>query len=189
MRRRRIPELQGERRRVTCASISSASIRSCSRWSRNMTDDDIWRLNRGGHDPHKVYAAYAAAVKHKGQPTVILAKTDQGLRHGRGRRGPEHHAPAEEDGHDVDHGVPRPLHMSRSRTTSSTTCRSIRPPDDAPEMQYLHEPRASAGRLAAGAPAQARRRCEVPRARGVRGAAQGHATAARSRRRWRSCAF
>ena len=40
-----------------------------------MTDEDIWRLNRGGHDPHKTYAAYAAAVKHKGQPTVILAKT------------------------------------------------------------------------------------------------------------------
>ncbi len=44
----------------------------------NMTDDDIWRLNRGGHDPHKIYAAYAAAVKHAGQPTVILAKTIKG---------------------------------------------------------------------------------------------------------------
>ncbi|GJL72058.1 MAG: pyruvate dehydrogenase E1 component [Nitrosomonas sp.] len=44
----------------------------------NMSDDDIWRLNRGGHDPHKVYAAYAAAIKHTGQPTVILAKTIKG---------------------------------------------------------------------------------------------------------------
>ncbi len=43
-----------------------------------MTDDDIWRLNRGGHDPHKMYAAYAAATKHVGQPTVILAKTIKG---------------------------------------------------------------------------------------------------------------
>ena len=43
-----------------------------------MSDDDIWRLNRGGHDPHKVYAAYAAAMKHSGQPTVILAKTIKG---------------------------------------------------------------------------------------------------------------
>ncbi len=43
-----------------------------------MTDEDIWRLNRGGHDPHKIYAAYAAATKHKGQPTVILAKTVKG---------------------------------------------------------------------------------------------------------------
>ena len=44
----------------------------------NWTDDDIWRLNRGGHDPHKVYAAYQAAVSHTGQPTVILAKTIKG---------------------------------------------------------------------------------------------------------------
>jgi pyruvate dehydrogenase E1 component len=43
-----------------------------------MSDDDIWRLNRGGHDPHKIYAAYAAAMKHSGQPTVILAKTIKG---------------------------------------------------------------------------------------------------------------
>ena len=42
------------------------------------TDDDIWRLNRGGHDPHKVYAAYHAATQHTGQPTVILAKTIKG---------------------------------------------------------------------------------------------------------------
>ncbi len=44
----------------------------------NMTDEDIWRLNRGGHDPHKIYAAYHAATHHTGQPTVILAKTVKG---------------------------------------------------------------------------------------------------------------
>ena len=44
----------------------------------NMSDEDIWRLNRGGHDPHKVYAAYQAAVSHTGHPTVILAKTVKG---------------------------------------------------------------------------------------------------------------
>jgi pyruvate dehydrogenase E1 component len=42
------------------------------------SDDDIWHLNRGGHDPHKIYAAFHAAVNHKGQPTVILAKTIKG---------------------------------------------------------------------------------------------------------------
>ena len=42
------------------------------------TDDEIWALTRGGHDPLKVYAAYKAAVEHKGQPTVILAKTVKG---------------------------------------------------------------------------------------------------------------
>ncbi|MEL7371128.1 MAG: pyruvate dehydrogenase (acetyl-transferring), homodimeric type [Myxococcota bacterium] len=44
-----------------------------------MSDEDIWRLTRGGHDPHKVYAAYHAAVNHTGQPTVILAKTVKGF--------------------------------------------------------------------------------------------------------------
>jgi pyruvate dehydrogenase E1 component len=43
-----------------------------------MTDDQIWELNRGGHDPNKIYAAYSAAVRHTGQPTVILAKTVKG---------------------------------------------------------------------------------------------------------------
>jgi pyruvate dehydrogenase E1 component len=42
------------------------------------SDDDIWNLNRGGHDPHKIFAAYQSAVNHKGQPTVILAKTIKG---------------------------------------------------------------------------------------------------------------
>jgi pyruvate dehydrogenase E1 component len=45
----------------------------------DMTDDEIWGLERGGHDPQKVFAAYAAAVKHKGQPTLILPKTVKGF--------------------------------------------------------------------------------------------------------------
>ncbi len=44
----------------------------------NLTDEDVWRLNRGGHDSHKIYAAYAAATQHTGQPTVVLAKTVKG---------------------------------------------------------------------------------------------------------------
>ena len=44
----------------------------------DMTDEQIWGLTRGGHDPNKVFAAYAAASKHRGQPTVILAKTVKG---------------------------------------------------------------------------------------------------------------
>lgn len=51
----------------------------------NLSDDDIWRLNRGGHDPHKVYAAYHAASRTKGMPTVILAKTVKG--YGMGKAG------------------------------------------------------------------------------------------------------
>ena len=49
------------------------------------SDEDIWNLNRGGHDPHKVYAAFHAAANHQGQPTVILAKTVKG--HGMGGSG------------------------------------------------------------------------------------------------------
>ncbi len=51
----------------------------------NLSDDDIWRLNRGGHDPHKVYAAYFEAVNTRGMPTVILAKTVKG--YGMGKSG------------------------------------------------------------------------------------------------------
>ena len=51
----------------------------------SMTDNDIWKLNRGGHDPHKVYAAYHAAMQHRGSPTVIIAKTVKG--YGMGKSG------------------------------------------------------------------------------------------------------
>jgi pyruvate dehydrogenase E1 component len=53
----------------------------------NMSDEEIWRLNRGGHDPQKVYAAYASAVAHKGAPTVILAKTVKGFGLGKAAEG------------------------------------------------------------------------------------------------------
>ena len=53
----------------------------------NMSDEDIWRLNRGGHDARKVYAAYSAAVKFAGQPTVILAKTVKGYGLGKAAEG------------------------------------------------------------------------------------------------------
>ncbi|MCY1328505.1 Pyruvate dehydrogenase E1 component [compost metagenome] len=51
---------------------------------KDLSDEEIWKLNRGGHDPYKVYAAYHQAVNHKGQPTVILAKTIKGYGTGSG---------------------------------------------------------------------------------------------------------
>jgi pyruvate dehydrogenase E1 component len=51
----------------------------------SMTDNDIWKLNRGGHDPHKVYAAYHTAMQHQGSPTVVIAKTVKG--YGMGKSG------------------------------------------------------------------------------------------------------
>jgi pyruvate dehydrogenase E1 component len=96
-----------------------------------MSDEDIWRLNRGGHDPHKVYAAYAAAVKHTGQPTVILAKTVKGYGMGASARR-RTHPPAEEDGP----GRPASAFRDRFRipipTISSNTCLSIARPTTAP---------------------------------------------------------
>src|ERR1044071_6780327 len=109
-----------------------------------MSDEDIWRLNRGGHDPHKVYAAYSAAVKHKGQPTVILAKTIKGF--GLGKQGQ----------------AKNPTHQLKKIDTA--TIREMReqfnipipddkldelpfyiPPPDSPEMKYLHERRNELG--------------------------------------------
>ncbi len=102
----------------------------------HMSDDDIWRLNRGGHDPHKVYAAYAAAMRHKGQPTVILAKTVKG--YGMGESG---------EGQNITH------QQKKMGTSSIRAFRDrfdipipdellekvpyYRPPDDGPEMRYL----------------------------------------------------
>ena len=102
----------------------------------NMSDDDIWRLNRGGHDPHKMYAAYAAATKHTGQPTVILAKTIKG--YGMGEAG---------EGQNITH------QQKKMGTSSIKAFRDrfdvpipddqlekvpfYRPPEDAPEMKYL----------------------------------------------------
>ena len=78
VRRRRVPGLQVQERRLRPRALLRQAIPSCWRWSPTWTDDEIWALIRGGHDPCKVYAAYAAAVNHKGQPTVILAKTVKG---------------------------------------------------------------------------------------------------------------
>ena len=62
----------------TSGSTSSDRTRGCARWSSTSRDDDLAKLRRGGHDYRKVYAAYRAAVEHKGAPTVILAHTVKG---------------------------------------------------------------------------------------------------------------
>ena len=76
------------------------------------SDDDIWKLNRGGHDPFKVYAAFHAAVNHKDQPTVILAKTIKG--YGMGESGEAQNITHQQKkmSHRVDPELPRPLRHS-----------------------------------------------------------------------------
>ncbi|CAG4884738.1 pyruvate dehydrogenase, decarboxylase component E1, thiamin-binding [Georgfuchsia toluolica] len=104
----------------------------------DMSDEDIWRLNRGGHDPHKVYAAYAAAVKHTGQPTVILAKTVKG--YGMGRSGQ-----AQNIAHQQKKMAEPALKAFRDRFKIPIPDEKIeevpfyKPSDDSPEMRYLME--------------------------------------------------
>ena len=104
----------------------------------NMSDDDIWRLNRGGHDPHKVFAAYAAAMKHTGQPTVILAKTVKG--YGMGEAG---------EGQNITHQQKKmgtaSIRAFRDRFSVPIPDDQLeevpfyKPAEDSPEMKYLRE--------------------------------------------------
>ena len=106
----------------------------------NMSDEDIWRLNRGGHDPHKVYAAYAEAVKQTGQPTVILAKTVKG--YGMGVAG---------EGQNISHQQKKmgeeALLAFRDRFNiplsdeQAAEAAFYKPDDDSPELQYMHKRR------------------------------------------------
>ncbi|MGE5118417.1 MAG: pyruvate dehydrogenase (acetyl-transferring), homodimeric type, partial [Betaproteobacteria bacterium] len=110
-----------------------------------MSDDDIWRLNRGGHDPQKVYAAYHRAVHHKGQPTVLLVKTVKGF--GMGKSG---------EGKNVAHQVKKltddDIKSFRDRFNIPVSDAQIeagipfyKPADDTPEMRYLQERRKALG--------------------------------------------
>ena len=110
----------------------------------NMSDDEIWRLNRGGHDPVKVYAAYASAVANKGAPTVILAKTVKGFGLGKTAEGlnvaHQQKKLGEED-----------LKAVRDRFNIPISDEEIaglsfrKPAPDSEEIRYLQERRAALG--------------------------------------------
>ena len=110
----------------------------------NMTDEDVWRLNRGGHDPHKIYAAYHAAVHHKGKPTVILAKTVKG--YGMGAAG---------EGLNIAHQAKKmdlaSLKQMRDRFGIPIPDDQLadypyyKPAADSPEGRYMRERRAALG--------------------------------------------
>ncbi len=102
------------------------------------TDEQIWDLKRGGHDARKVYAAYAAAAKHTGQPTVVLAKTIKG--YGMGSSGE-----AQNVAHQQKHLDLRAMRQFRDRFAIPISDADLpkvpfyRPPHDSPEAQYLQE--------------------------------------------------
>jgi pyruvate dehydrogenase E1 component len=110
----------------------------------DMTDAEIWKMNRGGHDPLKVYAAYAAAVKHKDQPTVILAKTVKG--YGMGESG---------EGQMISHQAKKmtqdSLKQFRDRFQIPVTDDQIaampfiKLAEDSPELKYLRSRREALG--------------------------------------------
>ncbi|TAJ83448.1 MAG: pyruvate dehydrogenase (acetyl-transferring), homodimeric type [Gallionellaceae bacterium] len=117
----------------------------------DMSDDEIWRLNRGGHDPLKVFAAYSAANKHEGQPTVILAKTVKG--YGMGEAGE-----AQNPTHQQKKMGEDALRKFRDRFNIPVTDEQlpqlpfVRPAEDSQEMKYLRERGAAMGVIPARKP-------------------------------------
>ena len=110
----------------------------------DLSDDDIYRLNRGGHDPYKVYAAYAEAANHKNQPTVILAHTVKG--YGIGSAGE-----AQNTTHSVKKLDVESLKRFRDRFDIPLSDKELetvpfyRPSSDSPEMKYMLEQRKKLG--------------------------------------------
>jgi pyruvate dehydrogenase E1 component len=109
-----------------------------------MSDEDIWRLQRGGHDPQKVYAAYHRAVNTKGKPTVLLIKTVKGF--GMGKAG---------EGKNIAHQAKKlnddDIRAFRDRFNIPIPDEKLaeipfyKPEEHTPEMQYLHERRKALG--------------------------------------------
>ncbi len=110
----------------------------------NMSDEEIWRLNRGGHDPQKVYAAYASATAHKGAPTVILAKTVKGFGLGKAAEGLNSAHQQKKLGDEALKEVRDRFNIQISdEEITGLTFR--KPGPDSEEMKYLQERRAALG--------------------------------------------
>jgi pyruvate dehydrogenase E1 component len=109
----------------------------------HLSDEDIYALNRGGHDPYKVYAAYHAAVNHKGQPTVILAKTVKGYGTGAGEAANKTHQIKK-----LDMDSMKEFRDKFNIPFSDEELKRLpffRPADDSPEVRYMRERREALG--------------------------------------------
>ncbi|WPB58471.1 pyruvate dehydrogenase (acetyl-transferring), homodimeric type [Xylophilus sp. GOD-11R] len=110
----------------------------------HMSDEDIWRLQRGGHDPQKVFAAYDAAVKHEGQPTILLIKTVKGFGMGKAGEG-------KNTAHQAKKLTDEDIKTFRDRFNIPIPDDQLadipfyKPADNTPEMQYLHARRKELG--------------------------------------------
>jgi pyruvate dehydrogenase E1 component len=109
-----------------------------------MSDEDIWRLQRGGHDPQKVHAAFHRANSHKGQPTVLLIKTVKGFGMGKSGEG-------KNTAHQTKKLIDDDVRAFRDRFNMPIPDDKLadipfyKPADDTPEMRYLHERRKALG--------------------------------------------
>jgi pyruvate dehydrogenase E1 component len=110
----------------------------------NMSDEEIWHLNRGGHDAHKVYAAYASAVANEGAPTVILAKTVKGFGMGKAGEGLMSTHQQKKLSDDALKEVRDRFNIPISdEEIAGLTFR--KPAEDSEEMRYLHARRSALG--------------------------------------------
>ncbi len=111
----------------------------------NMSDDEIWRLNRGGHDPLKVYAAYDAAMQHKGGPTIILAKTIKG--YGMGKAGEGQNIAHQQKKMDLEHvkAFRDRFNIPVSDEQLGDTVPYCKPAADSAEFEYMMERRQALG--------------------------------------------
>ncbi|WP_333969677.1 pyruvate dehydrogenase (acetyl-transferring), homodimeric type [Alteromonas mediterranea] len=127
----------------------------------NMSDDDIWRLNRGGHDPVKVFAAYQKAIDTKGRPTVILAKTVKGF--GLGASGEAQNVAHNVKKMDVDS-----IKQFRDRFNIPVADEKIEElpyfkfDEDSEEMKYLRARREALGGYLPSRREQAEEQLEIP---------------------------
>jgi pyruvate dehydrogenase E1 component len=110
----------------------------------DMSDEEIWSLSRGGHDPEKVFAAYAAAVTHTGQPTLILPKTVKGYGMGESGEGQMIAHQAKKMTQDALRGF-RDRFQIPVADEDLAKVPFVKLPDDSPEMKYLHARRAALG--------------------------------------------
>jgi len=115
-----------------------------ARLAQGMTDEQIDRLKRGGHDLVKVHAAYAAAAAHNGQPVVILAHTKKGYGMGSAGQGKmtTHSQKKLDDSDLIEFRNRFNLPLSDAQATSLSF---LKPDDASPEMRYLHARRAALG--------------------------------------------
>ncbi|MFK7852621.1 MAG: pyruvate dehydrogenase (acetyl-transferring), homodimeric type [Granulosicoccus sp.] len=110
----------------------------------NLTDEDIWRLNRGGHDPHKLFAAYKQAVEHTGQPTVILAKTVKG--YGMGESGEGTNATHQQKKMDIESLIKMRDRFGLQLTDEQVAnYEYIKPDPESAEIKYMQERRKTLG--------------------------------------------